>query len=294
MSTPQRYRKGEIVTNPGGIRKKFNGKQWRRLCSRDGCNKESQRRGYCSRHLSLKTKPGHVEHEHTSPSSTSGTASMDWSSHDGEDKRDDSTDVASAILQTSLGSLSCETPTSNSCRPRFSSGNVTQSSFGSKLSTVAPTVPTSQPTLTTDHLAEVDRTSQAQALLNLSQLRFDSFPQVHQLLPLLPTVTNHSGDSMLQPSFAPNASLPHNFAQPQQQQQLLQQQTGIQQTSLSNNNSRQEDENEDDDEDDNVSVCRKSDDSSDNNGDHNDDQNGDAGSATAGNSHDRSCTDIAC
>ncbi|VDO83211.1 unnamed protein product, partial [Heligmosomoides polygyrus] len=68
----QRYRKGEIVTNPGGIRKKFNGKQWRRLCSRDGCNKESQRRGYCSRHLSLKTKPGHVEHEHTSPSSTSG------------------------------------------------------------------------------------------------------------------------------------------------------------------------------------------------------------------------------
>ncbi|CAJ0561723.1 unnamed protein product, partial [Mesorhabditis spiculigera] len=54
---PQRYKKGEIVTTPGGIRKKFNGKQWRRLCSREGCNKESQRRGYCSRHLSLKSKP---------------------------------------------------------------------------------------------------------------------------------------------------------------------------------------------------------------------------------------------
>ncbi|RCN53657.1 hypothetical protein ANCCAN_00151 [Ancylostoma caninum] len=39
MNTPQRYKKGEIVTNPGGIRKKFNGKQWRRLCSKDGCNK---------------------------------------------------------------------------------------------------------------------------------------------------------------------------------------------------------------------------------------------------------------
>uniref|UniRef100_A0A0K0D0H7 FLYWCH-type domain-containing protein n=1 Tax=Angiostrongylus cantonensis TaxID=6313 RepID=A0A0K0D0H7_ANGCA len=66
----QRYKKGEIVTNPGGIRKKFNGKQWRRLCSKDGCNKESQRRGYCSRHLSLKTKPGHIEH--TSPTRSAG------------------------------------------------------------------------------------------------------------------------------------------------------------------------------------------------------------------------------
>uniref|UniRef100_A0A0N4Z3Y4 DUF4819 domain-containing protein n=1 Tax=Parastrongyloides trichosuri TaxID=131310 RepID=A0A0N4Z3Y4_PARTI len=48
----QKYKKGEVITTPGGIRKKFNGKQWRRLCSKDGCVKESQRRGYCSRHLS--------------------------------------------------------------------------------------------------------------------------------------------------------------------------------------------------------------------------------------------------
>uniref|UniRef100_A0A0K0E618 DUF4819 domain-containing protein n=1 Tax=Strongyloides stercoralis TaxID=6248 RepID=A0A0K0E618_STRER len=48
----QKYKKGEVITTPGGIRKKFNGKQWRRLCSKDGCTKESQRRGYCSRHLS--------------------------------------------------------------------------------------------------------------------------------------------------------------------------------------------------------------------------------------------------
>lgn len=54
-ATPHKYKKGDIVSNPNGIRKKFNGKQWRRLCSKDGtCNKESQRRGYCSRHLSLK------------------------------------------------------------------------------------------------------------------------------------------------------------------------------------------------------------------------------------------------
>ncbi|XP_071650429.1 uncharacterized protein Cic isoform X3 [Temnothorax longispinosus] len=53
-ATPHRYKKGDIVVTPSGIRKKYNGKQWRRLCSKKDCNKESQRRGYCSRHLSLK------------------------------------------------------------------------------------------------------------------------------------------------------------------------------------------------------------------------------------------------
>lgn len=52
----QKYKKGDVVCTPNGIRKKFNGKQWRRLCSREGCSKESQRRGYCSRHLSMRTK----------------------------------------------------------------------------------------------------------------------------------------------------------------------------------------------------------------------------------------------
>ncbi|XP_077564080.1 uncharacterized protein LOC144179555 isoform X4 [Haemaphysalis longicornis] len=56
--TQQKYKKGDIVSTPNGIRKKFNGKQWRRLCSKEGCTKESQRRGYCSRHLSLKGKSG--------------------------------------------------------------------------------------------------------------------------------------------------------------------------------------------------------------------------------------------
>uniref|UniRef100_A0A1L8DIH2 Putative transcription factor capicua mitochondrion n=1 Tax=Nyssomyia neivai TaxID=330878 RepID=A0A1L8DIH2_9DIPT len=53
-ATPHRFKKGDIVTTPSGIRKKFNGKQWRRLCSNDPCSKESQRRGFCSRHLSQK------------------------------------------------------------------------------------------------------------------------------------------------------------------------------------------------------------------------------------------------
>ena len=42
--------KGTIQINSHGIRKKFNGKQWRRLCCVEGCNKESQRQGLCSRH----------------------------------------------------------------------------------------------------------------------------------------------------------------------------------------------------------------------------------------------------
>uniref|UniRef100_A0A182XVM6 Uncharacterized protein n=1 Tax=Anopheles stephensi TaxID=30069 RepID=A0A182XVM6_ANOST len=53
-ATPHRFKKGDVVSTPTGIRKKFNGKQWRRLCSNESCSKESQRRGYCSRHLSQK------------------------------------------------------------------------------------------------------------------------------------------------------------------------------------------------------------------------------------------------
>ncbi|XP_071959061.1 protein capicua homolog isoform X2 [Antedon mediterranea] len=56
ISPPAKFKKGDVVTTPNGVRKKYNGKQWRRLCSREGCSKESQRRGYCSRHLSMHGK----------------------------------------------------------------------------------------------------------------------------------------------------------------------------------------------------------------------------------------------
>lgn len=55
-ATPHRFKKGDVVQSESGVRKKYNGKQWRRLCSNPNCNKESQRRGYCSRHLNQ--KPG--------------------------------------------------------------------------------------------------------------------------------------------------------------------------------------------------------------------------------------------
>lgn len=55
ISPNKRYEKGDIVHGTNGIRKKFNGKQWRRLCSKEGCQKESQRKGYCSRHLTQRS-----------------------------------------------------------------------------------------------------------------------------------------------------------------------------------------------------------------------------------------------
>ncbi|RCN53656.1 hypothetical protein ANCCAN_00150 [Ancylostoma caninum] len=134
----------------------------------------------------------------------------------------------------------------------------------------------------------MDRASQAQALLNLSQLRFESFPQVHQLLPLMPTASGRRGDfAMLPGPFPFNAALLHNFAAPLLQQQLLQQQISAQQTSLNNNNVKQEEEEEEDDEDDNVSVCRKSD-GSDDDADRDDDPNGNSGSTAAGRPHNGS------
>ncbi|XP_062818739.1 protein capicua homolog isoform X3 [Anolis carolinensis] len=74
----QKYKKGDVVCTPNGIRKKFNGKQWRRLCSREGCMKESQRRGYCSRHLSMRTKEMESLSEGRASGLREGSAEFDW------------------------------------------------------------------------------------------------------------------------------------------------------------------------------------------------------------------------
>ena len=50
-------KKGEIIITPEGIKKKFNGKQWRRLCGVEECWKESQKCGLCSKHLNSPTPP---------------------------------------------------------------------------------------------------------------------------------------------------------------------------------------------------------------------------------------------
>lgn len=57
-ATPHNFKKGDVVQSESGVRKKFNGKQWRRLCTNPACTKESQRRGFCSRHLNqTKVRP---------------------------------------------------------------------------------------------------------------------------------------------------------------------------------------------------------------------------------------------
>ncbi|XP_048355983.1 protein capicua homolog isoform X1 [Sphaerodactylus townsendi] len=86
----QKYKKGDVVCTPNGIRKKFNGKQWRRLCSREGCMKESQRRGYCSRHLSMRTKEMESLSEGRASGLREGSAEFDWD----ETSRDSETSSA--------------------------------------------------------------------------------------------------------------------------------------------------------------------------------------------------------
>ncbi|XP_061164260.1 protein capicua homolog isoform X1 [Saccostrea echinata] len=118
-SSTQRYKKGDVVSTPNGIRKKFNGKQWRRLCSKEGCTKESQRRGYCSRHLSMKGqksmrgnmqqfrkgefKDGHME---WSESSTRESSVTDFDPE--HPQRFDETEAANMLV--SLGNSRSTTP----------------------------------------------------------------------------------------------------------------------------------------------------------------------------------------
>lgn len=128
-ATAPKYKKGDVITTQNGIRKKFNGKQWRRLCSRDLCNKESQRRGFCSRHLSMKGKPirtnsaipgerrgkiikegGEIEWESGGESDSSIQRECDRSSSFDSDIKDMETEAAMSLV--SLGSRGA-TPFSN-------------------------------------------------------------------------------------------------------------------------------------------------------------------------------------
>lgn len=87
-ATPHRFKKGDVVSTPNGIRKKFNGKQWRRLCSNETCTKESQRRGFCSRHLSQK---GNSLRSSTGPSHFSASRSSSKTQGDEDTSRDSET-----------------------------------------------------------------------------------------------------------------------------------------------------------------------------------------------------------
>ncbi|XP_032231114.2 protein capicua homolog isoform X2 [Nematostella vectensis] len=145
--TQQKYKKGDIVQMPNGIRKKFNGKQWRRLCSREGCNKESQRRGFCSRHLSLKGKPL----KNLTPGRQKGTRKgtlhgkeLDWESGgdsegsvEGEvnsrlsSRNLDDKEAEAAAMLVSLSNSRNPTPFSNPTTPRPISPSSPSFSFNS-------------------------------------------------------------------------------------------------------------------------------------------------------------------
>jgi len=99
--------KGEVVAAATGIRKKFNGKQWRRLCSREGCQKESQRGGLCSRHLSQKGRDSALS---VTPDST-GPKTPDVRTVSGTTeaaRRSDETEVANQLLVLQHGGHSTD------------------------------------------------------------------------------------------------------------------------------------------------------------------------------------------
>ena len=102
-SSPFKYKKGEIVSTPNGIRKKFNGKQWRRLCSLGDCNKESQRRGYCSRHLSLRGKSLRADSDYISNDSNETSPLGDFPHTPSRLPSSDEKEAASMLV--SLGSI---------------------------------------------------------------------------------------------------------------------------------------------------------------------------------------------
>lgn len=56
-SSTVKYKKGDTKMMPHGVIKKYNGKQWRRLCVSPGCTKESQRRGLCAMHSGGRLRP---------------------------------------------------------------------------------------------------------------------------------------------------------------------------------------------------------------------------------------------
>ena len=107
-TTPHNYKKGDILIANDGFRKKFNGKQWRRLCSAQNCEKESQKKGLCSRHFSSQSD---VTHKRLSETQTPDSSSNHSATPSEYPWLDDSTVEAASTLMT----LSrCATPFSES------------------------------------------------------------------------------------------------------------------------------------------------------------------------------------
>ncbi|OZC11080.1 hypothetical protein X798_01906 [Onchocerca flexuosa] len=232
LKQQQRYKKGEIVTTPGGIRKKFNGKQWRRLCSKEGCNK---RRGYCSRHLSLKGKSIRSEFnlattlspgKYLNISIKTCGSSIDWSHGEfselspveAQGRRFDEADVANTLLNLHnthgfMPSASAEQPFSSSVPAQFHHIIPPNPLAPKLMSGSAP--PLSHSRTMDDTLSEalkIDKSVINHGMYHpnlktvTDRLLERAYPQPCDLLPLMPIQLPRKKNSSLELNICTNAS----------------------------------------------------------------------------------------
>ncbi|XP_057301284.1 protein capicua homolog isoform X3 [Hydractinia symbiolongicarpus] len=134
-TTPHMYKKGEIVIASDGFRKKFNGKQWRRLCSARNCDKESQKKGLCSRHLSSQTDMSKLRNSDSITPDNSSTCSLPPHDYHWPDNMDDSdVEAASALMSLSR----CTTPFSEPSTPLLKSPRKLVSPYVARAFSVSP------------------------------------------------------------------------------------------------------------------------------------------------------------
>ncbi|MCP9265917.1 Protein capicua-like protein [Dirofilaria immitis] len=207
---------------------KFNGKQWRRLCSKEGCNKESQRRGYCSRHLSLKGKSIRSEFNLATTLSPGNylNISIDWSHGEfselspveAQSRRFDEADVANTLLNLHnthgfMPSANTEQPFSSSAPARFHHIVPPNPLVSKLMSGSAP--PLSHSRTMDDTLSEAIKIDKS--VINPSmyhpnlktvtdRLLERAYPQPCDLLPLMPVQLPRKKNSSLELNICTNTS----------------------------------------------------------------------------------------
>ena len=133
-----RFKKGDIVSTQNGIRKKFNGKQWRRLCSKEGCAKESQRKGFCSRHLTQRSDNKKYRTTNLSSSNTASnilnlpnTSQFLQQQQQSQTGNSTSNKASTSILQTQLSNIGSTIKTSQQQQQQQQQQNTDTDSRGS-------------------------------------------------------------------------------------------------------------------------------------------------------------------
>ncbi|XP_062499825.1 uncharacterized protein LOC134177116 [Corticium candelabrum] len=112
MIPVKKYKKGDVVTLPHGIIKKYNGKQWRRLCVFRDCKKESQRGGLCAQHYGgrVKARRSTRRSNSTSTCSTRGKAEKLDKKRNEENDKNDIEDIRAANILVEMHRARSYTP----------------------------------------------------------------------------------------------------------------------------------------------------------------------------------------